>query len=129
MYGLFYWLGRRFDPEEIARNAAKAMLRSFRAFESKFPGAPKEELYMRALMTRLTFRTQTRAEMVVQYARFTAAETGQPVRLWMVVLWVVLHEYDGFKALMSGLPGRMPETMVFFEPFQAGVRQVISDDI
>ena len=127
--GLLYWSGRRFSPEKIARNAARTMLAAYYAFEKAFPGLKKEELYMKTLMSRPTIRNEETAKEIFEEARETSRETGQPVRLWMIVLWVVMHQYDSFRSHTSNLPGEIPHALEFYDEFLAAVRQIIPEDI
>lgn len=127
--GFFYWSGRRFRPEKIARNAAKTMPIAYYGFEAAHPEMPREALYMQTLMSRPTFRNEEAARMIFEDARQTARESGKPIRLWMVVLWSTMHEYHTFRSRTANLPGKIPHALEFYEQFLAGIQQVIPEDV
>lgn len=129
LVGLLYWSDKRFSPDKIARNAARTMLSAYSAFEKALPSVEKEELYMKTLMSRPTFRNEETAEEIFEDARATSRETGQPVRLWMIALWAVMHEYHSFRSHTSHLPGGIPHALEFYDQFLAGVLQIIPEDV
>ena len=129
LFALLYWSGKRFSPEEIARNTARTMLAAFYATQKAHPELEKEELYVRALNTRPTFRNESTVKEILGDAKQTAEEMGQPIRLWMVTVWVVMHEYHSFRSRTSSVPGKIPHALEFYDQFLTSVRQVIPDDI
>jgi len=129
LFGLLYWSGMRFTPEKIARNAARTMLSSFYSVEKAHPDTDKEELYAIVLRSRPTCRDETAVQQILNDARETAHEMKQPVRLWMITLWVVMREYHSYRSRMSGVPGNIPHALEFYERFSTSIRQVIPEDI
>ena len=78
-----------FSPKGFAKGLANAQLKSFRAFQRKFPALSKEQLYVESLSTRPGY---TREEVldIVQFAKTYI--TGS-FNLQRVVLAVADREY------------------------------------
>lgn len=129
IFGLLYWLGKRFSPAKSARNLAKGMLAAYQAVETSCPRTSKEELYVRALMLRPTFSDPSKAREVLEDAKETARESKQPVRLWMVALWASMREYHTFRSRTNDIAGQIPHAIEFYEHFESGVREVMPEDL
>ena len=129
IFALLYWSGKRFRPENIARNAARTMLATYCGLEAARPETSKEQLYAETLKLRTTVSDPNSLKKVMEDAKQTAQEMNQPVRLWMVTLWVVMHEYHAFRSKTTSVPGNIPHPIEFYEQFRKGILEVIPEDV
>jgi hypothetical protein len=129
LFGFFYWSGRRFNPEGNAKNTARAMLSAFNTIEKTNRNLRREELYRLVLKTRPTCTDEETVEEILSEAKSTAKEEKKELALWMVTLWLVMHEYQTFRSNTSAIPGRIPHALEYLEHFYAGVTQIIPEDV
>jgi hypothetical protein len=129
VFGLLYWSGKRFNPEKMARGTAKMMLAGYRSLEANFPDWTKEKLFTTVIEARPTFRDPNAIDAVLESARHMATKIGQPLRLWMVALSVVIHEYESYRQKVRSVPGDIPSALDFQERFRIGILAVIPDDL